>query len=86
MIRRFAPTALAALLVTTAAVAQEPVDHTPRDSTDVLILTHDFTGPGEFARATMTKNEVYRAELSTDDAVIEVYPLKGGLPRARDSV
>lgn len=71
---------LAALCLTRAAVAQEPVDHTPKDSSDILILSHDFTGPGEFARALLIKNEVYRAELSIDDAVIEVYPIKGGSP------
>lgn len=67
-------------ILPSVSFAQEPVDHTPRDSTDILVLEHDFTGPGEFARVVMLKNEVYRAELSTQDAAIDVYPIKGGSP------
>jgi len=51
-----------------------------KDSTDVLVLDHDFTGPGEFARVFLLKGQVYRAELSTGDASLEIYPVKGGPP------
>jgi hypothetical protein len=80
LIRTALLAALAALSLASAAAAQERPDTTARDSSDVLILTHDFTGPGEFARGTMLKGEVYRAELSTVDAEIEVRPLRGGPP------
>jgi hypothetical protein len=70
------------LAVTSAAAAQQ--DSTaktePRDSTDVLVLDHDFTGPGEFARVFLLKGQVYRAVLNTGDAALEIYPLKGGPP------
>ena len=52
----------------------------PGDSANVLVLEHDFTGPGEFARVFLQKGQVYRAELNTGDAVLEIYPLKGGPP------
>lgn len=71
-------TALAVTLTTTSLTAQQP-DTLPNDR-DVLVLDHDFTGGGEFARAVLLKYEVYRAELSTNAAAIEVYPLKGGQP------
>lgn len=66
-----------------AATAQQdstrPVVET-RDSADVLVLDHDFTGPGEFARVFLLKGQVYRAVLSTGDASLEIYPVKGGPP------
>jgi hypothetical protein len=37
----------------------------PRDSANVLVLEHDLTGPGEFARVILQKGQVYRAELNT---------------------
>lgn len=75
MIRHVAIAALALVFSTSIASAQ--LDTT---ASDVLVLDHDFTGTGEFARATLVGYEVYRAELSTADAVIEVYPIKGGQP------
>lgn len=79
--KRWSPSiALLLVLLPSVSFAQQVVEHTPRDSTDALVLEHDFTGPGEFARATLLKGEVYRAELSTEDAVIDVYPIKGGSP------
>lgn len=52
----------------------------PRDSADVLVLEHDYTGPGEFARVFLLKGQVYKAILSTGDANLEIYPVKGGAP------
>jgi hypothetical protein len=52
----------------------------PGDTTDVLVLDHDFTSPGEFARVFLQKGLVYRAVLSTGDASLEILPLKGGPP------
>jgi hypothetical protein len=53
---------------------------TARDSSDVLVLQHDFTGPGEFARVFLQKGQAYRAELSIIDASLSVDALKGGPP------
>jgi hypothetical protein len=74
-----------ALVVGTAMAAAAQQDSTKpameaRDSTDVLVLEHDFTGPGEFARVFLLKGQVYRAVLSTGDASLEIYPVKGGPP------
>lgn len=50
----------------------------PQDSTDVLVLDHDFTGPGEFARVFLQKGLVYKAIISEPSASLEIYPIKGG--------
>jgi hypothetical protein len=71
------------IAATTVAAAQQDTAarvSQPRDSTDVLVLEHAFTGPGEYARVFLLKGQVYRAVLSTGDASLEIYPIKGGPP------
>jgi hypothetical protein len=48
------------------------VDTTWADSTDVLILDHDVTGPNEFARVFLQDGQVYRAELSSPDVTLHI--------------
>lgn len=67
------------LLPLTGLAAQQDSAAT-RDSADVLVLDHDFSSPGEFARVFLQKGVVYRAVLSTGDASLEIVPLKGGPP------
>jgi hypothetical protein len=73
-----------AISLAPAAVAQQDsvarAAAPARDSADVLVLEHDFTGPGEFARVFLLKGQVYRAVLSSGDASLEIYPVKGGPP------
>jgi hypothetical protein len=64
----------------TAAADTSARKVTPRDSANVLVLEHDYTGPGEFARVFLESGQVYRAELSDADASLEIYPVKGGPP------
>jgi hypothetical protein len=76
---------LTVISMSVAAVAAAQQDSgaraaAPRDSADVLVLEHDFTGPGEFARVFLLKGQVYRAVLSTGEASLEIYPVKGGPP------
>jgi hypothetical protein len=81
---RFLVPATALVLGTAMAATAQQDSTTPvmaaRDSADVLVLEHDFTGPGEFARVFLLKGQVYRAVLSTGDASLEISPLKGGPP------
>lgn len=35
-----------------------------RDSADVLVLDHDFSSPGEFARVFLQKGQVYKAVIN----------------------
>ncbi|HEX3234792.1 MAG TPA: hypothetical protein VHR41_11390 [Gemmatimonadales bacterium] len=43
------------------------------DSTDVLIVDHEFTaGVGEFTRVFLQAAQVYRGELSTEDVTLEI--------------
>lgn len=49
-----------------------------QDTADVLVLDHDFTGPGEFVRVFLLKAQVYKAFISQPDAALEIYPIKGG--------
>lgn len=67
---------------TVAAAQQDSTHQAPgtRDTADVLVLEHAFTGPGEFARVFLQKGQVYRAVLNTGDAALEIYPIKGGPP------
>ncbi len=73
-----------AIWCTTISAAQQDsasgVNASPRDSTDILLLDHDFTSAGEFARVFLLEGQVYRAVLSTGNALIEIYPVKGGPP------
>jgi hypothetical protein len=50
------------------------------DSTDVLVVDHSFTAPGEFVRVFLQKGEVYRAELTTADVSLDVHPRPSGPP------
>jgi hypothetical protein len=52
--------------------AQSTVDTASADSTDVLVLDHDFTGPNEFARVFLQDGQVYRAELSSPDVTLQM--------------
>ena len=46
--------------------------HQSRDSTDVLILDHDFTARDEFVRVFLQDGQVYRAELGSPDMTLEI--------------
>lgn len=65
---------LACLLVCLHSIsrAQSAVDTTSADSTDVLVLDHDFTSPNEFARVFLQDGQVYRAELSSPDMSLQI--------------
>ena len=59
----------------------------PQDSTDVLVLDHDFT-PGEFVRVFLANGVVYRAELATADVDLTIRARRSGQPQvfvARES-
>ena len=43
-----------------------------QDSADVLVLDHDFTGPGEIVRVFLQNGQVYRAELSSSNVSLEI--------------
>jgi hypothetical protein len=43
-----------------------------RDSSQVLVLDHDFTGPGEIVRVFLQDGQIYRAEISSPNAVLEI--------------
>ena len=47
-------------------------------STDVLILSHDFTFPGEFVRLVLAAGEVYRAEASAPAFSLSLKLLESG--------
>lgn len=60
--------------VSPSAAQDGPVpDRGASDSTDALVLDHDFTaGSGEFVRVFLQAKQVYRAELSTQDVTIGI--------------
>jgi hypothetical protein len=43
-----------------------------QDSADVLVLDHDFSGMGEMVRIFLQAGQVYRAELGSPDAVLQI--------------
>lgn len=83
------PVTLSALLFGAVVVLHAQQDSTrpgiqqqaaQEDTADVLVLNHDYTGPGEFARVILLKGEVYKAFISEPNASLEIYPVKGGPP------
>jgi hypothetical protein len=67
--------AFAALFLTSALSAQSESDTAARDSMDVLVLDHDFTGPNQFTRVFLQNGQVYRAELSSPDVTLQLRAL-----------
>lgn len=62
-----------------AALAFSPIpplygqsDASPSDTADVLIVDHDFAGLGEWVRVFLQEGLVYRAELNSPDARLEI--------------
>ena len=43
-----------------------------QDSSDVLVLDHDFSGLGETVRLFLQDRQIYRAELSSPDVVLDI--------------
>ena len=74
--------ALAVALLTTftgGLVAQQ--SPASADTADVLVLDHDFTGAPEFLRVFLQGKQVYRAEMSSEDIVLEIRsPLRRAHP------
>jgi hypothetical protein len=54
-----------------------------RDSTDVLVLDHDFATGGEIVRVFLNDMQVYRAELSSQDVSLEIRARFSGMKGLR---
>lgn len=61
--------------------AQANEDRPPADSSDVLVIDHDFSAAGEFVRAFLQKGQVYRAELSSPDVTLQIRGVIRGVVR-----
>lgn len=61
--------------------AQTPAPAT--DSTDVLVLDHDFATGGEVVRVFLNDKQVYRAELSSQDVTLQVRARFSGMKALR---
>jgi hypothetical protein len=66
---------LVGLVLCPAAGAQASPKLIMPDSSNVLLLDHDFTGPNEFVRVFLQDGQVYRAELSTPDVTLQILGL-----------
>jgi hypothetical protein len=55
----------------------------PVDSSDVLVLDHDFASGGEVVRVFLTDMQVYRAELSSPDVTLEIRARFSGMKALR---
>jgi hypothetical protein len=65
-------------LVSPLAAQDDPAGP-PADSTDALVLDHDFTaGVNEFVRVFLQSKQVYRAELTTPDVSVVIRTLPAG--------
>jgi hypothetical protein len=61
------------LAVWTASLPGQTAAQQPdRDSSDVLVLDHHFSGLGEMVRVFLQEGQVYRAELAATDAVLDI--------------
>lgn len=65
------------MLVASSVAAQAVPE--PADSSDVLVLDHDFAVLGEVVRLFLIDKQVYRAELSTLDVTLELRPRISGM-------
>jgi hypothetical protein len=73
MVRATITLACLAVWLPLLLLAQSTVDTTTSaDSTDVLVLDYDFSGPNQFARVFLQDGQVYRAELSSADMSLQV--------------
>lgn len=77
------PALAAALLFACPSVALHGQARPEADSADVLVLDHDFTVNDELVRIFLTDGQVYRAELSSVDAMLQLRPRFSGrrIPR-----
>jgi hypothetical protein len=66
---------LALLSACLASFSRAQTLSAPADSTDVLVLDHDYTGPNEYVRVFLQDGQVYRAELSSPDVTLEIRAL-----------
>jgi hypothetical protein len=53
------------------------------DTADVLVVDHDFGAPGERVPLFLQARQVYRAELSSEDATLVIRAKTRGIPQAR---
>ena len=74
------PVSLAAWLIVclTTPLPGQTVTQTA-DSSDVLVLDHDFGTVGELVRLFLNDKQVYRAEVSSQDVTLELRPRIAGM-------
>jgi hypothetical protein len=73
--------AVLAVCLTFPLHAQQAPDKPEADSTDVLIVDHDFSAPGEYVRVFLQSGQVYRAELGSPDVVLQFRGVREGVVR-----
>jgi len=54
---------------------------TPNESSNVLVVDHDFSAIGEYVRVFLQEGQVYRAELSSPDLTLQIRGLVDGVIR-----
>jgi hypothetical protein len=72
---------LLAVCLTPCLRAQTAADRPTADSTDVLVLDHNFSALGEPVRVFLQGGQVYRAELSSPDVILQIRGLVQGVVR-----
>lgn len=73
--------ALLAVCLTPSLRAQSAADQPKPDSSDVLVLDHNFSALGEPVRVFLQSGQVYRAELSSPDVILQIRGLVQGVVR-----
>jgi hypothetical protein len=64
--------AAALLVVCLGGALRAQTQPEPADSADVLVLDHDFTAADEIVRIFLNQQQVYRAELSSEDVSLQL--------------
>lgn len=64
-----------------AQADQAGTDRSPTDSSNVLVLDHDFSVPGEYVRVFLQKGQVYRAELNSPAVTLQIRGVVHGVVR-----
>jgi hypothetical protein len=70
-----------AVCLTPSLRAQASEVRTPIDSSNVLVIDHDFSAAGEYVRAFLQNGQVYRAELSSPDVTLQIRGVIRGVVR-----
>ena len=68
----FTCAAFVAAAWTSPLLSQTALGRPAKDSSDVLVLDHDFSGLGETVRLFLQDRQVYRAELSSPGVVLDI--------------